>query len=78
MKSFNIILLITAYMLLQVTADDQAITFKGYSFDTPDLYISYEKSNLKAYKSTKNDKILNESSTVHYNQLRWISITSKI
>ena len=35
------------------------------------IYIFLEKSNLK---STKNDKISNESSTVHYNQLRWISI----
>ena len=77
MKSYDLIVVALSLSLIMTNAatnDDHQKTFKDYSFDLPDLSFRYEKTNLNAFKSFKNDKILSENSTARYAELRWISM----
>ena len=49
---------------------------KDYIFDLPDISLQYEGNNLNAYKSPKNDEIINDAKVKQYGNLRWISIGS--
>jgi len=66
----SIIILILSVIVFHFVSSSN----KDYIFDGPDISFDFEGINLKAFKSKKNDDIINNNKTSSFGDLRWISI----